>query len=117
FVALDLPEVASHDDLAATGGNICADLVGTAVGDRTHVHRREHQLGRLGKVEEVRDHLAKGFGLSPNALDVRPVLARQLFELQEPPVAVNCRQAVPELVGDPGGQLAEPGQAVFQPQL
>ena len=49
--------------------------------------------------------------------DVRPEFRRQPFEIEQPRVAVDRRQPVAELVRDAGGQLAEPRQAVLQPQL
>ena len=52
-----------------------------------------------------------------DARDVRTVVLRQALEIEQPGVAVNRRQAVAELVRDARGQLAEPRQAVLQPQL
>ena len=43
--------------------------------------------------------------------------AGSALEIQQPAVAVDRGQAVAEFVRDAGGQLAEPGEAVLQPQL
>ena len=41
----------------------------------------------------------------------------QPFQIEQPAVPVNRGEAVPELVRDARGQLAEPCEAVLQPQL
>ena len=71
----------------------------------------------LGEVQEVGDHLAEGFGLVANALHILLELRRQPFEIEQARVAMNRREAVAELVSDAGGHLAEPREAVLQPQL
>ena len=77
----------------------------------------EHQLGRPGEVEEVGHDLAERLGLLADAHDVRPEVSRQPLEIEQAAVAVDRREAVAELVRDAGRQLAEPREAVLEPQL
>ena len=61
---------------------------------------------------------AERVGLGAQAFDVRALRARrQRVEIEQPRVAVNGRQAVPELVRQARGQLAESSQRVLQAQL
>ena len=117
LVAFDPAELAAHDDVTAPRAHVGADLLGRALDEAGHLDRRQRQLGRTGEVQEVGDDLSERLGLVADALHVGAKVSRQAFEIEQPAVAVDRREPVAELVGDAGGHLAEPSEAVLQPEL
>ena len=73
--------------------------------------------GRPREVQEVRHDLAQRFGFVADAQDVWAELLRKTGGIEQPRVAMDGREAVAELVRDAGRHLAEPGEAVLEPQL
>ena len=63
LVAFDASEVPAHDDVSASRPGFGTNFVRGAFGKHGHLHRCQRELGRPGKVEKIRDHLAKGLGL------------------------------------------------------
>jgi hypothetical protein len=94
-----------------------AQIVGGARRQRPEVHAREHDLLGTREAEEVGDHLPERLGLLANAFDIRLVGRGQRRRIDEPAITVDRRQAVAKFMRDAGGQLADPREAVLQPQL
>ena len=69
------------------------------------------------ELQEVGHHLAERLGLGADPFDIRTVRLGQRRQIEQLAVALNRRQAVPELVRDAGRQLPHRRQAVLQPQL
>ena len=105
LVAVDLAE-RSRDLERRARGQLAQQLLGRTTRQRLEPDRRERHRVRAREVQEVRHNLSERLGLLPDALDVRTVLRRERIRHQQAAVAVNRREAVPEFVGNPGGELA-----------
>ena len=114
LVTFDRVECAANFDAAAARGRFSPDLVGRPLDNRAHVDGCERQFRWLGEVQKVGDDLSERVGFVANALHVRLEFVRQALGIEQATVAVNRRQAVSELVSDPGSQFAESRQAVLQ---
>src|SRR5258705_10563977 len=107
LVSLDLSKIALNRDRGALR-QVVAQIVGGATSDGAKIDRREQDLFGAREIEKVRDDLPEHFRLLADPLDVRTVLARQGFRIDQPAIAVNRREAIAKLVRDARGKLSQP---------
>ena len=112
FVGIDRSELAVDRQLRSRG------VFGGALDDRPQIHRRERRAASGPAKLRNRVTISPSACVSAaNAFDVRTLRGGQRRGIHQPRVAVNGRETVAELVRETRGELAEPSQRLFQPQL
>ena len=116
-VGFDGPELARQRDRAATTRDLSADVVGGAIDQFVEIDGRQAQRRGLREGQEVGDNSAERVGFVADAFDTLAILRVEIVDFDEPRISMDRGETVPELVRQAGGQLAQTGQRVLEPQL